>query len=184
MGQDKALLLTPSGKMLVDIVAEAASRVASCIVEVGGNYSGYHHVPDENSHRGPLVASVAGLRAVTSYRTFDGIFVLACDLPSIDASALESLVVLSSGCTVVPIVSGRPQYSCSFISAFGVNQILAKKEFPSSKWSQLFEAADDMVYLDVDAEPNLVSEAFIDVDTPMEYLHRYRSSHGSVSEPL
>ncbi len=175
MGQDKALLRTPSGKMMIEIVSQAASLVASYVVEVGGNYSGHDYVADRSIHEGPLAASVAGLRAITSKRLFDGIFVLACDLASIDSDALKSLVVLSGGCTVVPVVSGRAQYSCSFISASGVNRVLGKKEFRSSKWSELYEATDDVVYLDVDLEPNLVPDAFLDVDTPSEYTSLFHT---------
>ncbi len=176
MGRDKALLLTPSGKTVIEVVSEAASSIAKCVIEVGGSYSDFPRIPDKREHEGPLMGSLAGLRAISAMGNFDGIFLLACDLPMIDPESLNSLVFLSRGCTVVPIVSGRAQYSCSFVSALGIRSVLTKKEFPDFKWSGLFEATPDLIYLDIDAERNLSTAAFLDVDTPLDYLNLYRRS--------
>lgn len=116
MGSDKALLEVDGLPNAVRL-AGVLRQVAAPVVEVGPGRSGLLAVTEEPAGSGPLVALSAGAALLERLGHAGPALVLACDLPFVDAEALEVLVAWPEGGSVVPVAGGQPQPLCARWSA-------------------------------------------------------------------
>ena len=103
-GSDKAAA-TLGGKTLVDRAGETLAGVFEQVVVIssrGPRTARWPHVADLRSGEGPLAGVEAALRHA-SEQALDGVFVLACDLPLVDASTVRAVVAaLGDGWAAAP----------------------------------------------------------------------------------
>ncbi|SHE53635.1 Molybdopterin-guanine dinucleotide biosynthesis protein A [Ferrithrix thermotolerans DSM 19514] len=170
MGAAKANLATPGGLTMALVAARALTQISLVTAEVGGCYTNLPHLEDQESFGGPLRATVEGIRWIAERYELDGVFVLACDLPLIDCSTLITILELGDGKSVVPVVDGRKQYSCTFISKVGIEAALNFDLERGKRWSLLYDSLPDLCLLEASGESGLDAKKLTDVDTTLEYL--------------
>jgi molybdopterin-guanine dinucleotide biosynthesis protein A len=90
-GSDKALALH-DGRALIDHVIAALSRESDSIVIVGRDWPGLAHIPDfPTAGLGPLGGLCAALHHAAA-NGFDHVLSAGCDLPSLPANLVASLL--------------------------------------------------------------------------------------------
>lgn len=109
MGRDKAMTPVPgTGRTMLESVLMALSTVTEDIVIVAPPRAGYEQygvplITDASGPVGPLRGIAAALRAVAH----DRCFVLACDLPYVDARLLAWMAALDTDAeALIPMVNG------------------------------------------------------------------------------
>jgi molybdopterin-guanine dinucleotide biosynthesis protein A len=109
-GSDKAAA-TLGGKTLVERAAETLACVFDEVVVVSSRDTpagGWTRVADLRPGEGPLAGIEAALRYATE-RGLEGAFVLACDLPLVDAGTVRAIVAaVGNGCAAAPRREGEP----------------------------------------------------------------------------
>jgi molybdopterin-guanine dinucleotide biosynthesis protein A len=116
MGTDKATL--PLGDATFATRAAAVlATVCAPVVEVGPGVTGLRAVREDPVGSGPLAAFLAGVDALAAPGS---VFLLACDLPFVDAVTLAAVADHAGAGSVVPVVAGRPQYACARWSAAAI----------------------------------------------------------------
>jgi molybdopterin-guanine dinucleotide biosynthesis protein A len=114
-GSDKAAALV-MGRSLVERAAETLARVLPEVVIVSSRApatASWLHVPDERAGQGPLAGIEAALRYAHD-RGLDGAFVLACDLPLVDAPTVEAVIAaLGPALAAAPSRDGRWEPLCA-----------------------------------------------------------------------
>jgi len=117
MGTDKALLEI-EGQPLVLRVADRLAEVCGSVAIIGegtlsnpGQYAnlGLRVVPDSFPGLGPL----AGIEAALAATSAEANLIAACDMPSLDASALEALFAAGGDCAVPRHADGRIEPLCA-----------------------------------------------------------------------
>jgi rhodanese-related sulfurtransferase/molybdopterin-guanine dinucleotide biosynthesis protein A len=116
MGTDKSLLAIGGRPMAVRVAGALVSAGAAEVATVGGDVRalsslGLRAVADRWPGEGPLGGVIEALRSVGSE---DTVVVLACDLVHPDASIVSCLAgrrEASGADLVVPVASGRPQWT-------------------------------------------------------------------------
>jgi len=107
-GSDKARALL-GGKSLVERAAETLAAVFSEVVVVSSrpvSTPAWPQVPDALGGGGPL-AGIAGALTYASSRGLEGAFVLACDLPLVEAGTVRSvLAALGEHPAAAPVAEG------------------------------------------------------------------------------
>ena len=112
LGRDKALEIL-GGKTLLERVVDSLAQVAKDILIVGAlqkhpvtQFPSVRILEDTYSGRGPLGGLYTGLVAAAS----DYAWVVACDMPLLDAQLLQYLMELAPGYdAVVPRLDGKAQ---------------------------------------------------------------------------
>jgi molybdopterin-guanine dinucleotide biosynthesis protein A len=103
---------------------------------------------------GPLVAFLAG---IDHLQAPDAVILLACDLPAIDEATLRWIADQPGSNTIIPTISGTPQYACARYSRAAINAA------HGHALAALTDAGD-ATYLAADAH----ADALADVDTPAD----------------
>jgi FdhD protein len=134
MGEDKATMRRANGTSLAVHVGRLLATVAEPCREVGPGASGLLAVMEEPPGRGPLLAVLAGARALVDHapggwdrargsaeQPAGGgsplqparVLVVATDLPQLDLATLAWLRDHPASGSVVPVVAGHPQPLCA-----------------------------------------------------------------------
>jgi molybdopterin-guanine dinucleotide biosynthesis protein A len=168
MGRDKATI--PLGaQSLAERVAGCLPQVLAPVLEVGPGRSGLRVVSEDRPGAGPLVALVAGWRALTAEGHAGPVVVLACDLPKMSEPLLRFIAGRPGSGSVVPVVDGRPQPLCARYSASALDHAAMKVgagwqslapllQHPDVRWlerSQWSRVADSAEFADVDTPADL-----------------------------
>lgn len=118
MGRDKASLVGPDGRSMAEVVtgvlrAAGAAEVVSVGAAPGVPTGADHAFDDDRPGAGPLAAIATAAR----HRPGRRLLVAACDLPDLDPAELGCLLArpAGDGDVVVPVVRGRPQWSCVLV---------------------------------------------------------------------
>ncbi len=164
MGRDKALLGPPERPLAVRVRDAIVASGVDDVVFVGGDGGrlATHGawVPDDDPGAGPLSA----LATFHRLRPDRAVIVGACDLPQLTGDACRALVrVVDAGAAVaVPMVDGRPAWSCVAVSAVAARSASDAVAGGVRSMHRGLGALDDVVYLD------LPGSAYRDVDDPGE----------------
>ena len=109
-GSDKSAEMI-AGKLLVARAAETLADVFADVVIVSSRARAtteWTYVPDLREGQGPLAGIEAALRHAANLG-LDGTFVLACDLPLVDADAVRAVVAaLGDRAAAAPLREGAP----------------------------------------------------------------------------
>ncbi len=165
MGFDKGLILV-NGAPIAVRTAQAMQRVVAPVIEVGPGFSRLASVREDPPGSGPLVAIRAGSHALRGAGHCGPALVVACDLPLLTGAALRMLADWPGDCSVVPVVSGRPQPLCARWSA---DDLAAVDELVTAGERSLkaLLARPELVLVDKGGwPPGVEPSAFADVDTP------------------
>ncbi len=83
--------------------------------EVGPGASSLEVAPGRDPREGPLAALALGARALAAAGFAGPALVLATDLPRLTPALLGTIAAWPSppGCSVAPVVAGRPQFLCA-----------------------------------------------------------------------
>lgn len=169
MGRDKATLIF-DGVTLATRTSDLLEQVTTTVVEVGEGASGIAAVSETPRGAGPLAAIVAGHLALLA-RGLDmraSCLVVACDLPRLTRSVLDTLATWPSAGSVFPIIDGMTQPLCArwswedladAASAFhsGARSL---RQFPDRARATLL---DESIW-------KTQRDAFVDVDCPQDLL--------------
>lgn len=123
MGRDKAHLPTGAGTLLERIVERLSPVVDQVIVAGGPPLSNpeVRWVPDARPGAGPLAGMAAGLAAMSG----DLGWIVACDLPDVEARVGELLFASAPDVdAVVPRLEARPECLCAVYRASLAGRIL------------------------------------------------------------
>jgi len=132
------------------------------VIEVGTGVSGLPAIQEDPPYAGPLVALIAGRRALGDPRQ---ILLLACDLPLVEAPLLRVLAEWPGTGSVIPVVDGRLQYVCA---RYGAAALDAGEVARRAGDASLRAIADvDATYVtEADWGAVATPQSFADVDTP------------------
>ncbi len=112
MGSDKALL-NLKGIPLILRTAAVVAEVCGSVTLVGNpakyNTLGLPIVADEFPDEGPVAGMEAALRSTTA----DWNLIVACDMPALDASVLNSLFIGDGDCVIPRYPNGKTEPLCS-----------------------------------------------------------------------
>lgn len=166
MGQDKGALSFGAETML-DRIIRIAGTVSSGVIVVGRRGQPGVTVFDAIEDQGPLSGIVAGLSASTS----DLNLVIACDMPLIQPSVLQRLIVAVGDADVcVAVTDGHASALCGVYRSRVAT--VAQSLFDSGE-RRVMPLLDRVQTKRVDAallrdiDPDL--ETFVSVDTPEKY---------------
>ena len=180
-GRDKSLDLI-AGKPLAVRAAETLAEVFSSVVVVSSSkrvVTDWPHVPDLREGYGPL----AGVEAALQYaadEALDGVFVLACDLPLVDASIVRSVTLaLGEQKVVAPQRKAFPGVEplCAAYHISCLETVVDALERGELAVHQIFETLRGRVV-------RLPEESFLNVNTPADRevaiaaLRREADQHG------
>ena len=152
------------GKPLAVRAAETLAEVFSSVVIVSCNtrvVTDWPHVPDLREGYGPL----AGIEAALQYaadEALDGIFVLACDLPLVDANIVRCVsLALGEQKVVAPQRTAFPGVEplCAAYHVSCLETVVDALERGELAVYQIFEALNGRVI-------RLSEESFLNVNTP------------------
>lgn len=164
MGRDKATL--PAGDSSSPTLAARTSQlmelVASPVIEVGPGRTHLHAVTESPPGGGPLVAMVAGWKALETGGWEGPAIVVATDLPRLTADFLLWLSVHPSLRSVVPRSGGRLQPLCARYSPGDMTRALELVEQGARAMKDLLAVIDALV---VEGDWHGVLD---DVDTPAD----------------
>ena len=168
MGTDKALIEI-GDQPLARRVADEIGRVCGQVSLVGdpGRYGnlGLPVVPDRFPGQGPL----AGIEAALGATTVEWNLVVACDMPSLDVSVLETLFEAGGDCAVPSYSDGRVEPLCAVFHARCHAAILEALE------SGVRKVTEALGRLKLKRVPVDTADSFANLNTP-EDLERFR--HG------
>ncbi len=165
MGKDKSMLLA-GGISFAERVASVLSAAASPCLEVGPQRSSLPAVQEEPQGQGPLVAIVAGWKALVSLGHTGPVLVVACDLPFLELRLLEILRDWPVAGSVVPIMNGRPQTLCARYCPDDLHLAAGLVGAGARAMYQLVDKAQ-VTFLDEQTWGTEVSRmALVDIDTP------------------
>jgi len=163
MGTDKAGIVW-RGESLAARAARVLGAVCDPVIEVGPGATVLRCVREEPEGSGPLAALVAGARAL---QTRGPVFLLACDLPFVEAPVLRLLAAAPGIGTVIPRVDTQLQYVCA---RYG-SDALDRAATALAAGERSLRAVAEVEFDEVPEEqwraigpPN----AFADVDTPAD----------------
>jgi molybdenum cofactor guanylyltransferase len=109
MGRPKAELVRHGETLLartVRIAGEVAGEVVVVLAPGADPVPGVRWIADARSGRGPLEGIAAGLAAVSA----GVVVILPCDLPNLDGTSLQELLVgLGEADSCVPVLDGEPR---------------------------------------------------------------------------
>jgi molybdopterin-guanine dinucleotide biosynthesis protein A len=165
MGRDKTQLMA-EGHTLAQRTGQILSRVVATAFEVGPGTSRLPAIHETTFGQGPLVAIVAGRRALLDCAYRGDALVVASDLPFITDGLLRYLADVETTFSVVPVVEGRPQPLCARWSGRDLD---AAARWVSGGERSLRRLLDepDVTWLDESHWGHVASaHAFDDVDTP------------------
>ena len=164
-GRDKSLDLI-AGKPLAVRAAETLAEVFPSVVVVSSSkrvVTDWPHVPDLREGYGPL----AGVEAALQYaadEALDGVFVLACDLPLVDASIVQSVTLaLGEQKVVAPQRKAFPGVEplCAAYHISCLETVVDALERGELAVHQIFETLRGRVV-------RLPEESFLNVNTPAD----------------
>jgi len=171
MGTDKALLEL-EGRPLALLAAARIAPVCDCVSLVGdpAKYQslGLPVVPDRFPGEGPLAGVEAALRTTDA----DWNLVVACDMPELDSSILESLFAAGADCAVPSYSDGKVEPLCVVYHRRCHAVILAAMEDGVRRVKDALarmEANHAITYVPVSSRAS-----FANLNTPEE-LRRYRN---------
>jgi molybdopterin-guanine dinucleotide biosynthesis protein A len=165
MGRDKANLLV-DGATLARRTADLLLTVVDTAVEVGPGVSGLPSTIEDPLGGGPLVAIVAGRRALRERGHEGAALVVACDLPLLSERLLILLRDWDAPGSVVPMIGGIPQPLCA---KWGANDLEHAAEMVRKGVRSLrhLVGETDVVVLDESKWRDVVDEVeFSDIDNP------------------
>jgi len=175
MGSDKANLLLGEQTMLQHVMATMQQIFPQVIVSVRQPRPGIDlpQVCDEPSNEGSLEAGgpLAGLAAGLGRITTPWAFVVACDMPFVEAAMVELLAKYRSKYqAVVPVVQGHPQPLAAFYAGSCLGTIRAHLAGGGKSSLRAVLEQLQVRYVDetelLQADPALRS--FFDLDTPQD----------------
>jgi molybdopterin-guanine dinucleotide biosynthesis protein A len=111
LGTDKATLVV-RGQRMADHAAAVLAAVCERVVEVGRGVTGLPACREDPVGAGPLAALLAGAAALGADAS-EGVVLLACDLPAVEAPLVDLIARWPGRPTVVPIADGEPQLVCA-----------------------------------------------------------------------
>ena len=166
MGTDKASL-DVGGRRLAELVGERLGAVVAPALEVGPGRSGLPSIAEEPPGEGPLVALVAGWRALVGLGHNGPVLVVACDLPLVTVEVLRLLAVWPGPGSVVPVVGGARQPLCARWARADLERAAAGAAGGARSLQGFF--GPDVRFLD-EATWGAVAppSVFADVDTPAD----------------
>lgn len=172
MGTDKALLEI-GGRPLVLLVADRLSEVCGSVAIIGTPdlYAnlGLRVVPDSFPGQGPL----AGIEAALAASSVEANLIVACDMPSLSAEALEALFEAGGDCALPRHADGKIEPLCAVYHRrchARVRELLESGIRGVTEALRLLETEGFALrYVQVTAR-----ETFANLNTP-EDLERYRS---------
>ena len=124
-------------------------------------------VYDLHRDGGPL----AGLEAALAASRHDGLFVVACDMPAVDAAVAGRLLRASAGHdAAVPLIAGRPQPMCA---AYRRGAAAAVGAALGTGRLQARGLLDD---LDVAFVTDLDPDLFVNLNTPEDFIRFFAAT--------
>jgi molybdopterin-guanine dinucleotide biosynthesis protein A len=175
LGVDKAGLVV-HGQRLADHAAAALGAVCARVVEVGPGITGLPCCREDPPGQGPLAALVAGAAGLGAHAS-EGVLLLACDLPTVEAPLLELIARWPGRSTVVPVADGRPQLVCARYGTEALGVAAAALAAGERSLRSLLERVDHDLLDPSDWGAVAPPDAFADVDTPDD-LARIRKRTG------
>jgi molybdenum cofactor guanylyltransferase len=161
MGSDKSQLVV-NGETLAARGARVLSEVCDPVIEVGPSVSGLPAVREDPPGAGPLVALCAAVGALGNPRS---VFLLACDMPFVEAPLLRLLADWPGTGTVIPVVDGRFQYACARYGGAALDEAVVALRSGESSLRGI--AGADCEYVTAADWGHVATErSFADVDTP------------------
>ena len=116
MGRDKATIVL-DGETWAARAGRLLAEVCAPVIEVGPGVSGLPAIVEPTPGRGPLVAFLAGVDALG---VAGPVVMLACDIPLLDVALVDLVANWDGDGSVVPVLDGRNQHSCSRWSAVAI----------------------------------------------------------------
>jgi molybdopterin-guanine dinucleotide biosynthesis protein A len=167
LGVPKARL-TRDGESLADRSARVLSAVCDPVLEVGSGASTLPSIQEEPAGEGPLVAMVAGERALRDADFTGPVLLLAVDLPFVESTLLSWLAEHPAPATLVPRVGGVAQSLCARYAPEAFDAAAALIADGQRSLRALLESVS-VTYVD-EAEWSAITDprAFQDVDTPSD----------------
>lgn len=169
MGRDKANLILGEQTLLQRVIATMQQVFPQVIVSVRQPRPeiGLPQVCDEQIDNGPLAGVAAGLGRVTT----PWAFVVACDMPFVEAALVELLAGYRPGYhAVVPVVQGHQQTLAAFYARSCLDTIRAHLGAGGKNSLRAVLEQLQVRYVDetelLQADPALTS--FFDLDTPQD----------------
>lgn len=181
LGVDKAVLVV-HGQRLADHAAGVLGAVCARVVEVGPGITSLPACREDPPGRGPLAALVAGAAALGADAT-EGVMLLACDLPAVEAPLVELIARWPGHSTVVPVADGRPQLVCA---RYGPDALaVAAQALVEGERSlrSLLERVDHDLLDPSDWGAVAPPDAFADVDTPADLARIRRAPVRAIDDP-
>jgi molybdenum cofactor guanylyltransferase len=165
LGRDKATLAL-GGTTLAERTARLVASVVSIAVEVGPGVSGLAAVSEAPAGSGPLGAIAAGYAWLTAAGLAPRApcLVVACDLPHLTRSVLETLATWPTETSVLPQIAGQDQPLCARWSWTDLAAAAARFDAGERSLRSLPERAS-ATRLDDEVWGEAVG-AFADLDTP------------------
>ncbi|MGZ8763238.1 MAG: molybdenum cofactor guanylyltransferase [Acidimicrobiia bacterium] len=176
LGVDKATVVV-AGQRLADHAASVLIAACTRVVEVGPGVTGLPVCREDPVGSGPLAALVAGAAGLGADAA-DGVLLLACDLPSVEAPLVLLVAHWPGRPTVVPLADGEPQLVCA---RYGPDALeLARVELAGGERSlrRLLDRTDHDLIPPSSWGAVAPPDAFADVDTGAD-LVRARRGHAS-----
>lgn len=176
MGRDKARLMLPDGRSLLQFIYDrTSSEFEACYLAVGSREReefpravGPESVFDELPSIGPVAGLHAGLRRSAD----DWNFVVACDMPGAGAEVAASLKTHLADAldAVVPSVEGRTQPLCGWYRKSCVKVIENNVSGHRHSMMALLDAARTRVVdLDSHFSADQLSRFFLNVNNPEDW---------------
>ncbi|HEX5096024.1 MAG TPA: NTP transferase domain-containing protein [Acidimicrobiia bacterium] len=158
MGRDKATIVV-DGETWAVRSGRLLAQVCAPVIEVGPGVSGLPAIVEATPGRGPLVAFLAGVDALAATGP---VVLLACDMPRLDVALLELVANWPGTGTVVPVVDGHKQHSCSRWSSAAIGR---GRNAPDGAIGAM--RGDDTVFLEESVWRRVTSApGLTDADTP------------------
>jgi molybdenum cofactor guanylyltransferase len=173
MGQDKALLLWRSQR-LVEIIAATVASVTGTVTLVGRPERYLNlKIPCLSDHRHEL-GPLAGIEAALETGRGDWNLIVGCDMPDISADALRSVLDQADQtgalCVAAQDITGRIQPLCAAYHRRSLPIIRRSLDEGRLKLMSVLE--------DLQAEYVPVQTKLVNVNTPEDWLHWQQLSAG------
>lgn len=165
MERDKASLAI-DGTTLAKRTAHLLLAVVDTAVEVGPGVSGLPSTIEDPSGEGPLVAIVAGRRALRERGHAGAALVVACDLPLLSERLLTLLRDWDAPGSVVPTVGGLPQPLCAKWGANDLDHAAALVRVGVRSLRHLVSEPDVVMLDELQWRDTIDVVEFSDIDSP------------------